>query len=107
MDIDGENPSDQSGSAISINGDGTIVAIGGPSHDSPNGANSGHVRVYSYNGTNWDQLGLDIIGDFPNDQHGNSVSINSNGTRVAIGALRNDSNGTNSGYVRIYEYNGD
>ena len=31
------------------------------------------------------------------------VSISSDGSRVAIGAVYNDGNGSNSGHVRIYE----
>ena len=34
-----------------------------------------------------------------------SVSLSSDGTTVAIGALYNDGNGSNSGHVRIYAWN--
>ena len=34
---------------------------------------------------------------------GRSVSLSSDGSRVAIGAPYNDGNGSNSGHVRIYE----
>jgi len=37
---------------------------------------------------------------------GFSVSLSSDGTRVAIGAPLNDGNGSNAGHVRVYEYNG-
>ena len=33
------------------------------------------------------------------------VSLSSDGTTVAIGANRNDDNGSNSGHVRIYAWN--
>jgi hypothetical protein len=52
------------------------------------------------------QLGQDIDGEAAYDQSGYSVSINSTGDRVAIGAILNDGNGTNSGHTRIYEWNG-
>ena len=103
QDINGENNGDVSGSSVSINADGTIVAIGASNNDS-NGTNSGHVRIYEYDGSSWVQLGQDIDGENTFDQSGISVSINSNGTRVAIGAKFNDGNGSNSGHVRIYEY---
>jgi hypothetical protein len=35
---------------------------------------------------------------------GSSVSLSSDGTRIAIGAPNNDGNRANSGHVRIYEY---
>ena len=50
------------------------------------------------------QLGVDINAEGPSDQSGYSVSLSSNGTRVAIGAPLNDGNGGNSGHVRVYEW---
>ena len=35
---------------------------------------------------------------------GYSVSLSSDGTRVAIGAPANDGNGNNSGHVRVYRF---
>ena len=51
-DIDGEAEGDESGYSVSLSADGTIVAIGAPSNDG-NGNHSGHVRVFEYDGTNW------------------------------------------------------
>ena len=34
-----------------------------------------------------------------------AVSLSSDGTIVAIGAFKNDGNGTDSGHVRVYQYN--
>jgi hypothetical protein len=102
-DIDGEAFGDQSGISVSLNSDGSLVAIGAFLNDG-NGYAAGHVRIYYYNGFSWSQLGYDIDGEAPNDQSGASVSLNSDGTRVAIGAPGNDNNGDNSGHVRVYEY---
>ena len=52
------------------------------------------------------QLGSDINGEAAGDYSGNSVSLSSDGTIVAIGANFNDGNGSNSGHVRVYEYSG-
>ena len=104
-DIDGEAADDQSGYSVSLSSDGTRVAIGAPVNDS-NGNNSGHVRVYDYNGSAWAKVGDDIDGEAADDLSGFSVSLSSDGTRVAIGAPVNDSNGNNSGHVRVYDYNG-
>jgi len=49
------------------------------------------------------QLGADIDGEAAGDQSGTSVSLSSDGTRVAIGAPYNDGNGFIAGHVRIYE----
>ena len=52
----------------------------------------------------WIKVGIDIDGEDSDDRSGYSVSINSDGTIVAIGAYRNDgSNGTDSGHVRVYQ----
>ena len=51
------------------------------------------------------QLGTDIDGEVGNDQSGRSVSLSSDGTRVAIGAYLNDgANGNDSGHVRVYRF---
>jgi hypothetical protein len=62
--------------------------------------------VYQYNGSQWVQIGQDIDGEAYGDQSGYSVSLNSDGTIVAIGAAFNDGNGGDSGHVRVYQYNG-
>ena len=104
-DIDGEAPNDNSGGSVSINATGDRLAIGAYFNDG-NGASSGHVRIYDWNGTAWTQLGADIDGEATGDKSGYSVSINANGDRVAIGAYGNDGNGASSGHVRIYQWNG-
>jgi len=104
-DIDGEAESDKSGNSVSLSADGTRVAIGAQSNDG-NGNLSGHVRVYQKNGNNWSQLGNDIDGEAELDSSGFSVSLSADGTTVAIGAFTNDSNGENSGHVRVYRFNG-
>jgi hypothetical protein len=102
-DIDGEAAYDKFGTAVSLSNNGTAVAIGAYYNDG-NGSNSGHVRVYEYSSGSWSQLGSDIDGEAANDQSGKSVSLSSDGTKVAIGANRNDGNGTDAGHVRVYEY---
>ena len=96
-DIDGEAASDQSGSSVSLSSDGTRVAIGAPA----NGSNAGHVRIYEYSGGTWNQLGSDIDGEAPDDRSGYTVSLSSDGTRVAIGA---DGNDNFAGGVRVYDW---
>ncbi|PSG90327.1 T9SS type A sorting domain-containing protein [Aurantibacter aestuarii] len=102
QDIDGEALGDLSGQSISLNSTGNIIAIGAP-HNDENGANSGHVRIFEYVSNNWLQIGSDIDGVGTNDQSGFSVSLNSTGNIIAIGAPYNDGNGNGSGHVRVYE----
>ena len=49
------------------------------------------------------QIGSDIDGDAEGDYSGESVSLSSDGTRLAIGASSNSENGDNSGHVRIFD----
>lgn len=101
-DIDGEAYSDYSGLSVSLSGNGSIVAIGAYGNDG-NGTNSGHVRVYQWNGSFWQQVGSDIDGEAENNYSGSSVAISDNGLIVAIGARGNNND---TGHVRIYEFNG-
>ena len=103
QDIDGEAVGDLSGHAVSMSADGSRVAIGAPANGG-NGAGSGHVRVFEYASGSWSQLGLDIDGEAAGDQFGSSVSMSSDGTILAAGALANGGNGTGSGHVRVFEY---
>ena len=59
----------------------------------------------SISASTWTQLGSDIDGEAPDDWSG-SVSMSADGTRVAIGAERNDGTGTDAGHVRVYAESG-
>ena len=101
--IVGEAAYDSSGQSVSINHDGTIVAIGAPGNNG-NGSDSGHVKVFKYSNNSWSQLGSNIIGEAPGDISGFSVSLSSDGTKVAVGAPLNNGNGSFNGHTRVFEY---
>ncbi len=103
--VEGEAAGDQSGFSISLSADGTTLAVGATLNDD-NGSQAGHVRVYGWNGTAWSQLGADIDSENADDRFGFSVSLSVDGSRVAVGASGNDDNGTASGHVRVYNWNG-
>jgi hypothetical protein len=102
-DIDGEDAGDNSGISVSMCSAGDRVAIGAYYNDGT-GDDAGHVRVYEYSNSSWTQLGSDIDGESTNDNFGCSVSMDSDGDRVAIGARYNDGTGDDAGHVRVYEY---
>ncbi len=84
-DILGEAAGDRSGYSVSLSSDGTILAIGA-TLNGDGGYRAGHVRVYQYANSTWSQLGSDIDGEAENDHSGDSVSLSSDGTILAIGA---------------------
>ena len=97
-DIDGEAAGDWSGQSVAISSDGSTVAIGAPYND----GGAGQVRVYQNIAGTWTKIGADIDGEAAGDESGSSVSISSDGTKVAIGAPYNDGVGSNAGQVRVY-----
>jgi hypothetical protein len=102
-DIDGEGPGNRSGYSVSMP-DAHTVAIGAR-YNNGTGPNSGHVRIFAWDGNAWMQKGADIDGEAESDQSGFSVSMPDAHT-VAIGAIFNDDNGASAGHVRIYEWDG-
>jgi hypothetical protein len=107
-DIDGEDhfPGDQFGYSVALSSDGTRLAAGGPSRDIT-GYNDGHVRVFDWDEDDetWTQVGGDLNGEAALDEFGWSVDLSSDGTRLAVGAMRNDGTGSDAGHVRVFEYN--
>lgn len=102
-DIDGESTGDESGISVQMP-DSNTVAIGAHLNDG-NGTNAGHVRVFRWVGNSWIQKGSDMDGEAANDLSGFSISMPDSNT-LAIGAYLNDGNGSNSGHVRIFRWNG-
>jgi len=100
-DIDGEAVYDRSGSSVAMSKDGARIAIGAI-YNGGNGYASGHVRVYQFQDS-WEQLGQDIDGEASYDKSGFSVAMSDDGTRIAIGARNNASNGIDSGHIRVFQ----
>jgi hypothetical protein len=106
FNIDGETAFDECGVSVSLSADGDKVAVGAHQNDGNGLSSTGHVRVFKWNGTGWEQLGADIDGEAESDLSGGSISLSADGGRVVIGAHRNDGNGLDAGHVRLYDWNG-
>lgn len=104
--INGEAVGDLFGSALELSDDGSKLVVGAPGNGT---TDAGSVRVYSYSGGSWVQLGLDLDGSNTGDNFGTSVTINATGDRIAVGIPYSDfigepSNRPNRGLIRAYKY---
>lgn len=104
-DINDINSEDWFGRSISMSSDGNRIAIGIPLRDI-NGTDSGAVEVYENISGTWTQIGSDILGQSEIENLGQSVSMSSDGSVLAIGIPEHNefSNGTKTGRVEVYEY---
>jgi hypothetical protein len=105
-EILGEASYDHAGTSIALNDAGNRIIIGAPSNGN---GDAGHVRIYEYISGTWTKLGNDIDGTVAGDKSGSAVSINSSGSRVAVGIPYSDfigapSNRVDRGLVRVYDY---
>ena len=102
--IVGVSNDDQFGWDIALSSDGKVVAGSSIVNDS-SGINSGQVRVFELSNNNvWKQKGNNINGSLINSESGYSISLAGNGNSIAIGAWKDNSNGTNAGAVRVYDF---
>jgi hypothetical protein len=110
--LKGELNDDLFGWSVDLNDVGDIIVVGSPNNDpgqsTSNSDNKGSVSVWTFNGTAWIRLGNDaqLDGEANGDQTGWSVAINAVGDRIVVGAPYNDTAGNDSGYVRVFEWNG-
>jgi hypothetical protein len=89
VDLDGEAAEDTFGYAVDISSDGSRIAVGSRDNDGDPklGFNhAGHVRVFDYAGGAWTQVGADIDGVATGDQHGATLGLSADGTRLVVGA---------------------
>jgi hypothetical protein len=103
QDIEGKMPYDNAGTAVSMP-DPYTLAIGAPV-DSSFSDNMGYVQVFTWNGDTWTQKGNDILGANIYDGFGSTLSMGDS-NNIAISATRDNRNGTHSGMVRMFSWNG-
>ena len=93
---------DQLGYSLALSSNGRIVAASSLYKD----ASAGQVRLFelSNNTNSWIQKGSNINGPRPGSESGYSISLAGSGNSIAIGAWKDNSNGTNAGAVRVYDF---
>lgn len=95
------------GRSVSLSGDGNTLAVGSVGDDSNtsginstytydlNTQNNGAVYMFTYNGGAWSQQAyIKASNPSPADEFGSSVSLNTDGTILAVGAQYEDSSTT-------------
>lgn len=99
--FNGTSSNNSFGTSVSLNATGLILAIAAEPFST-----TSYIRVFQWDGTNWNQLGNDIIGTAVQDGFGRTISLNANGTLLAVGVTNFDSPNNNNGMLRTYEWNG-
>jgi hypothetical protein len=95
-DIDGIENGENFGVSVDINFLGNIIIAGA----NLNGTLGGEIRVYQYDGANWNQVGNSVTGAVLAEGFGNVVSINGIGDIIAAWG---NTNANGRGVVRIYQ----
>ena len=85
----------QFGKSISMNGDGTIIAAAAPYATVAGNSYAGYVKVYKWDGTDWDNINTIYGGAY--DNCGASISISNNGDILGFNI---------AGETRFYRFNG-
>ena len=81
---------------MALSGDGLVFALGKPNFNSQ----AGKVDIYSWNGSNWVQMGSTLNGS-AGDSFGYSLSLSNTGNIIVIGAYSGQST---RGYAKVYEF---
>ncbi|MEM6582905.1 MAG: LamG-like jellyroll fold domain-containing protein [Pseudomonadota bacterium] len=100
--ISGAAPGDLLGT-VALSEDGRTLAVGAPSSDSSQ-EDAGQVRVYTWTGTTWAQLGGTINGETAGEKSGSAISLSNDGRTLAIGAPFNAYTGEKSGRARVFRW---
>jgi len=96
--VSGSYPSDEFGNAISLSGDGHVLAVGAVGRENGRGA----VQIFRSVQRQWEKIGQDILGISENDNLGVTVSISFFGDRLIVSS-QNHNKAT--GYVQAYAFN--
>ncbi|RFP24403.1 filamentous hemagglutinin N-terminal domain-containing protein [Duganella sp. BJB488] len=94
------------GASVALSGDGRTLAVGAPGQQ----GGAGQVYEYRYSGANFSGATTTATVANPRgafaDAFGTAVALNSDGSKLAVGALYDGTAGTNAGAAHLYA-NGD
>jgi len=90
------------GQGVALSSDGNRVAIGICSTENKE---YGLVRIYDWAGSQWSQVGSDLVGEVAGDWFGSDIAMSSDGNRVAIAASSTHT-GDDTSHVQIFDWSG-
>jgi len=94
---------DYFGMSVSISGDGDTAIVGAQLE----GAGGGSAYIFTRSGTTWSQQDkLQASDSEANDNFGFSVSISDDGSTALVGAINEDTTGSNAGSAYIFTRSG-
>jgi len=90
------------GNSVALSSNSNRLVVGAHGADS-----AGKVYIYDWDGSGYTEVTTITASDGQAyEQFGSSVAISADGTKLVVGAPREDTAGTNAGRVCIYEWNG-
>ena len=95
------------GNGVALSADGDVLVVGAPIHAGGGLADQGMARRYEWNGQDdYAAKGQDLYGEGAGDYFGQAVALSADGNVLAVGASRNDGDGStnNVGHVRVYDW---
>lgn len=101
-DVNTDYPNNTSVYRVSLSSNGNIIAVSALILDN-NFTPFGHVKLYEFNGVDWNQIGNTLYGESNDDYFGDSLSLSANGDRLIVGARFNNNS---QGNARVFEFNG-
>lgn len=104
QDFFGDATGDNAGLIVAISDDGQTIAFSSK-YSKSNGADSGQVKIFKYNGTAWSQVGQTLNGP-EKSYFGSSIEFSADASRIVIGSHMNSAATENSGMVQVFDLDG-
>lgn len=99
---DGE-AEDRFGSSVALSTDGRTLAVGAY-WDDVNGAYSGSVYIFKWNGVSWNEIKLIPSDGGIQDYFGKSIDLSGDGELLGVGAYGYSEDDDNTGAVYLYQW---
>lgn len=99
--INGTLENESLGQSLDLSADGLVLAVGSRKNTGID-ANPGGAKVFRFESGNWVRKGTEITGA-DNDNLGYPVALSGNGLTLATGSIYNNTNGSASGQVRLFD----